>query len=667
MRRALSTPAFTGTPDQVPRVEDELSPLLSHDFSVQTSAYGMSPATPRRPEVTSRHPRNHHRIKSLRRALSAAFGHNQTLSYRTIPATPADNLFRVSEHESAYDQFTSIDWIRDSIASARRSQQLHTRRGMAGLILSWWEDAQGWILAGVVGFLVAVLAYLVDVTEATLFDVKLGYCKTRLLASFTTCCDGEDDCDGWMAWSSVSPSAVISDGWKGCLVYTGFMLLMCLVACAIVLSYKRVTSSGLALSKSLGLLDAQAEDASEEKAAPRKGVIMYPTAGSGVAEVKVIASGFVIHGFLGFKTLILKAVGVALSVASGLSVGKEGPFVHCAACIGNVMTRFFPKYRTNAAKTREIVSAASAAGVAVAFGAPISGVLFSLEEVSYYFPAKTLFRTFFCSIVAAVTLRFLDPYGTSKIVLFQVEYHTDWKAFEMPLFIFMGSVGGALGALFVKSTRVWTRTFRRLPVIRSWPMIEVAIVAIITGAVSYWNRYTKLPVTALILELASDCRRWEETGTGLCPHAEEVPDLLVTLATAFVVKAVLTVIAFGIKVPAGIYVPSMVVGGLLGRFLGHAIQYILVVHTSANCSAHGKLESCVVPGVYALLTAGAVMVGVTRLSITIAVMLFELSGSLNYVLPFSIAVMFAKWTADAVEPLSIYVGPANIGSGHCKD
>ena len=93
------------------------------------------------------------------------------------------------------------------------------------------------------------------------------------------------------------------------------------------------------------------------------------------------------------------------------------------------------------AKRREILSAACAAGVAVAFGAPIGGVLFSLEEVSYFFPAKVMWRrcvtlneaqglrieqslthSFFCAMVAAVTLKFLDPFGSGKLVLFQVTY-----------------------------------------------------------------------------------------------------------------------------------------------------------------------------------------------------------------------------------------------------
>ena len=55
--------------------------------------------------------------------------------------------------------------------------------------------------------------------------------------------------------------------------------------------------------------------------------------------------------------------------------------VHIACCIGNILSYLFPKYGRNEAKKREILSAAAAAGVSVAFGAPVGGVLFSLEEV----------------------------------------------------------------------------------------------------------------------------------------------------------------------------------------------------------------------------------------------------------------------------------------------
>lgn len=111
-------------------------------------------------------------------------------------------------------------------------------------------------------------------------------------------------------------------------------------------------------------------------------------AGSGISEIKCIIAGFVMKGFLGFWTLLIKSIALPLAIASGLSVGKEGPSVHYAVCTGNSISRFFDKYERNAAKTREILSACAAAGVAVAFGSPIGGVLFSLEvSVSAVFPA----------------------------------------------------------------------------------------------------------------------------------------------------------------------------------------------------------------------------------------------------------------------------------------
>jgi chloride channel 3/4/5 len=97
--------------------------------------------------------------------------------------------------------------------------------------------------------------------------------------------------------------------------------------------------------------------------------------------------------------LKIKVVGLCLSVASGLTLGKEGPLVHVACCLGNLIPNIFRKYKKNEAKKREILSASSAAGVSVAFGAPIGGVLFSLEEVSYYFPYQTMWRSFVCAMV----------------------------------------------------------------------------------------------------------------------------------------------------------------------------------------------------------------------------------------------------------------------------
>src|SRR5205085_3446440 len=111
-------------------------------------------------------------------------------------------------------------------------------------------------------------------------------------------------------------------------------------------------------------------------------------------------------------------------------------------------------------------------------------------------------------------------------------------------------------------------------IIKKWPMLEVLLVALITGVTSFWNRYTKLAVAELLFELASPCNA--KSKTGLCKAQAEIPEVIRYLTAAFVVKAFLTTITFGIKVPAGIYVPSMVVGGLMGRIVGHIMQYAVL-------------------------------------------------------------------------------------------
>ena len=94
--------------------------------------------------------------------------------------------------------------------------------------------------------------------------------------------------------------------------------------------------------------------------------LSFQAAGSGIPEIKTILSGeiihvvyhlhvltkyssqgFVIHGYLGARTLFTKAIGLAFSVASGLSLGKEGPFVHIASCVGNIVSRIATKYENN--------------------------------------------------------------------------------------------------------------------------------------------------------------------------------------------------------------------------------------------------------------------------------------------------------------------------------
>ena len=654
---------------------DERSGLLAFSDG-RTRTYKSAPNTAQpnlsgRPSMSSiRIPRHHSRASSWGVRLANAL---------SPPGLAESKASLFVDERVWYDQFTSTDWVHDSIADTFRVRDLRSRKDIRGRLYAWFDGAQGWILVAIIGCITACIAYFVNVTETSIFDIKEGYCRNGWYFGKRKCCYGAEVCPAWRTWGVTLKITGLEERWIDFIAYVFFVVLLAVVACFLTLLTKTEIPSKFSmttLDENLGADRKRKEsgdaysikgalsptETPHEPAKPST-MVYYPAAGSGVAEVKVILSGFVVHGYLGMKTLVVKTVALIFSISSGLSLGKEGPYVHIATCVGNVACRVFSKYNHNDGKRREMLSAAAACGVGVAFGAPIGGVLFSLEEVSYYFPAKTLFRTFFCCIAAALSVKFLDPYGTGKIVIFEVRYVSDWRFFEMFAFIILGILGGALGAVFIKASGIWARTFRRIPTIKKWPVLEVILVALITGLVSFWNRYTKLAVTELLFEIAAPCGHSDSSG--LCPQSrDEIMVVVRYLCVAFVVKALLTTITFGIKVPAGIYVPSMVVGGLLGRIVGHLVQYLTVRFSDAaifaSCPSDGGLESCVTPGVYALVAAGATMTGVTRLSVTLAVILFELTGSLDHVLPFSLSVLVAKWTADAIEPLSIYVSLVRI-------
>ncbi|KAF4799520.1 H(+)/Cl(-) exchange transporter 3 [Turdus rufiventris] len=319
----------------------------------------------------------------------------------------------------------------------------------------------------------------------------------------------------------------------------------------------------------------------------------------------------------------------------------------------------------------EVLSAASAAGVSVAFGAPIGGVLFSLEEVSYYFPLKTLWRSFFAALVAAFVLRSINPFGNSRLVLFYVEYHTPWYLFELLPFILLGVFGGLWGAFFIRANIAWCRR-RKSTKFGKYPVLEVIIVAAITAVIAFPNPYTRLNTSELIKELFTDCGPLESSS--LCDYrndmnaskiVDDIPDrpagtgvysAIWQLCLALIFKIIMTVFTFGIKVPSGLFIPSMAIGAIAGRIVGIAVEQLAYYHHDwfifkEWCEVGAD---CITPGLYAMVGAAACLGGVTRMTVSLVVIVFELTGGLEYIVPLMAAVMTSKWVGDAFGREGIY-------------
>ena len=396
--------------------------------------------------------------------------------------------------------------------------------------------------------------------------------------------------------------------------------------------------------------------------------VMYTAAGSGVPEVKTILSGFVIRRFLGSYTLVVKTIALVFAIASGMALGKEGPYVHLAAAVGNVLTRLFPYVSQNDLIRKQVLSAAALSGVALAFGSPLGGVLFILEEINHSLPSYQLFQIFVCAIVSTLFLKFLNPYGSGNTVLFELDYSSDWSPIELVFFIIIGIAGGIFGACFVKFIGWWPKVFRKSRMIKNHPIFEVILIALLTGIVTFWNPYTKQASSELVLDLATPCSG-NELDRSLCPNdLESYANELITLAIAFVIKVILTFVTFGLKLPIGIYVPSMVIGALFGRLFAMTIQFINIKYDLnvaedqidslgsivKNVCLDNSNSGCIDLGIYAMISAGAFMAGVTRMNITLVTILFELTSSYTYVLPISISIAVANWMGNLIESNSLY-------------
>ncbi|KAJ2393627.1 hypothetical protein GGI05_002377, partial [Coemansia sp. RSA 2603] len=134
---------------------------------------------------------------------------------------------------------------------------------------------------------------------------------------------------------------------------------------------------------------------------------------------------------------------------------------------------------------------------------------------------------------------------------------------------------------------------------------------------------------------------------GLCSRADRASNV-VALTLTSALRVPLTCLAVGLAVPAGMFLPSMATGASLGRAFGMVVQTLYEQHPTWRIFAACKPDvPCITPGVYALVGAAAMLSSTTRMTVTVVVMMFELSDALIYVLPIMLAVTVSKAVADA--------------------
>ncbi|KAH8591748.1 chloride channel-like protein 3 [Bisporella sp. PMI_857] len=527
-----------------------------------------------------------------------------------------------------YEDMTAIDWIFEYTKERQRLRILYSSAsGLVGYVQQLMDASQIWVLLILTGLLVGVFAAGIDIASDWLGDLKTGYCSSggdggRFYLNKYFCCLGYDEsaqCQDWIPWSLALH--VTSGGGKWFVEYIFFIvfsLAFALVASILVQEYALYAKH------------------------------------SGIPEIKTVLGGFVIRRFMGTWTLVIKSLGLCLAVASGMWLGKEGPLVHVACCCAALFMKLFNNINGNEARKREVLSAAAASGISVAFGSPIGGVLFSLEQLSYYFPDKTMWQSFVCAMTAAVTLQALDPFRSGKLVLYQVKYSTGWHGFEIVPFALLGIFGGIYGGLFIKMNMKiaqWKKSATWLP----GPITQVVLIALLTALINYPNLYMRAQSSELVYSLFAECSQVLDDQFGLCKTGTATAGTIFLLMCASILGFFLASITFGLQIPAGIILPSMAIGALFGRVVGSIME--IWVHNHPTFFAFENCEPdipCVTPGTYAIIGAAAALGGVTRMTVSIVVIMFELTGALTYVLPIMIAVMISKWVGDAFGKRGIY-------------
>eukprot|EP00466_Bigelowiella_natans_P020781 jgi/Bigna1/41319/e_gw1.51.102.1 len=537
---------------------------------------------------------------------------------------------RIDQNGDEARNFVTIDWFVDRDL-ARKKKRAFRERNLSrtcGNCSNWCWNIQGWTVLFLVGGASALTGSVVHQIATWLSGLKFGYCRGHgFWVSRSLCCleSKHVTCEAWANWSEILAPGAPGGFWLDYVVYVTMG-----VTLASASSYICSMYSPLSL-------------------------------GSGVAGTKVVLGGFIIKNFLSAGTLLIKSVGLVLAVASGLSLGLQGPLVHIACCWGSIFVGMFTKYKENEAMKREIYSASCAAGVTAAFGAPLGGVLFSLEAMSSYFPPKTMWRSFWCAISTAVFLRYFNPNGNGtesaagKLVQFQVFYKGEsWMWFELGFFAILGVLGGLAGALFVRINSKLHQIRGGVSWFKNHRLLEIAIITTITCVIAFSNVFAAEGQTFLLEHLFNHCTELKSSLDDKQTDALCTTDgtrkwkMILLLLAAGVGRYILTIVTFGSQVPSGLFMPTLVVGACVGRALGWMVEswHLSVgdVYPFEGCI--GRTD-CIFPSLYAVAGSAAFLGGATRLTVSLSVIMLELTGGLDYIVPLMVAVVPAKWVGDA--------------------
>lgn len=401
-------------------------------------------------------------------------------------------------------------------------------------------------------------------------------------------------------------------------------------------------------------------------------------AGSGIPEVKAYLNGIDANSILAPRTLFVKIFGSIFGVSAGFVVGKEGPMVHTGACIASLLgqggskkyhlTWNWLRYFKNDRDRRDLITCGAAAGVAAAFRAPVGGVLFALEEAASWWRSALLWRTFFTTAVVAIVLRAFVEYcwtgkcglfGQGGLIMFDVSSATaSYTIPDLLAVLFLGVIGGVFGSIY---NYLVDKVLRTYSIINEkgalFKVVLVITISLLTSCCSYglpWlancipcpaNLKVSCPtvdgsgnfksfhcppghyndLASLFLNTNDDCiRNLFSTSTEKEFH---ISSLFIFLIAIYF----LGIITYGIAIPSGLFIPVILAGACYGRLVGRLF------------APFSKLDM----GLFSLLGAASFLGGTMRMTVSLCVILLELTNDILLLPLVMLVLLISKSLADS--------------------
>ena len=337
------------------------------------------------------------------------------------------------------------------------------------------------------------------------------------------------------------------------------------------------------------------------------------TRGSGVNQTK--AALYIYNGHIPFRTAIGKFITAALAIGSGHSLGPEDPSLQIGACLASVVGR---KMRLSRDRMRLIAPVGAAAGLAAAFNAPISAVLFVIEEVIGRWTAGILGSVVLSAVSSVVVMRwFLGSESLFRIPAVELKRPTELIAYAI-----LGVVGGLASVAFSSGIATLRPRCKALP---------------------KWTQYFQPAIAGLLIGIIALLGAPQVMGAGYeyideAMHGQFTWEFLAILAG---LKIVATLLSFVSGTPGGMFAPTLFIGAMLGAAVGGA-EHVFLPHLAVS------------PGTYALVGMGVLFAGFLRAPMTSVFMVLEVSGNYSIIVPVIVANTFAYVISRGLQPIPIF-------------